>query len=167
MATSKAYLAAPETAVTFRSSTGTVVHTLTSLGAGAGRQSAQHDFTDSARAYFYRWRAWCQFTTTPVVGETVDWYYKTGLTTSTILDNDDGTGDIAVSAEDKLKNLHYIGSITVDEAADVEFVASGTIVIYERFLHIVCWNATADALSATALDMGFSLTPLSIQGQAT
>ena len=167
MATSKAYLAAPETAVTFRSSTGTVVHTLTSLATVTGRQSAQHDFTDSARAFIYRWRAWCQFTTTPVVGETVDWYYKSGLTTSTILDNDDGTGDIALSSVDKLKNLHYIGSIVVDEAADVEFVASGTIAIYERFINIVCYNATADSLSATALDMGFSLTPLSIQGQAT
>ena len=168
MATSKAYLAAPETAVTFRSSTGTVVHTLTSLAAGAGRQSAQHDFTDSARAYIYRWRAWCSFTTDPVVGETVDWYYKSGLTASTILDNADGTGDIALSSVDKLKNLHYIGSIVVDEAAAATvFVASGTIAIHERFINIVCYNDTADALSATALDMGFSLTPLSIQGQAT
>ena len=95
MATSKAYLATPETAVTFRSSTGTVVHTLTSLATLAGRQSAQHDFGTSARAFMFNWRAWCKFTTTPVVGETVDWYYKSGLTTSTILDNDDGTGDIA------------------------------------------------------------------------
>ena len=165
--TSKAYLAAPETAVTFRSSTGTVVHTLTSLGTGTGRQSAQHDFTDSARPFMYRWRAWAQLTGTPVVGETIDYYYKSGLTASTILDNDDGTGDIAVSAENKLKNLHYIGSIVVDEAVDVEFVASGTIAIYERFVNIVAWNATANALSATALDMGFSLTPISIQGQAT
>lgn len=167
MATSKAYLAAPETAVTFRSSTGTVVHTLTSLASGAGRQSAQHDFTDSARAFMYRWRAWVQFTTTGTVDETVDWYYKSGLTSTTILDNDDGTGDIALSSTDKLKNLHYIGSIVVDETADVEFVASGTIAIYERFINIVCVNNGANALSGTALDMGFSLTPISIQGQAT
>ena len=32
-------------------------------------------------------------------------------------DNDDGEGDIVVSAEDKLKNLHVLGSISVDEAA--------------------------------------------------
>ena len=167
MATSTAYLAAPETAIVFTASGGDVAATWDGVLTLAGRQSAQHDFTDSARAFIYRWRAWCQFTTTPVVGETVDWYYKSGLTTSTILDNDDGTGDIALSSVDKLKNLHYIGSIVVDEAADVEFVASGTIAIYERFINIVCYNATADALSATALDMGFSLTPLSIQGQAT
>ncbi len=168
MATSKAYLAAPETAVTFRSSTGTVVHTLTSLATVTGRQSAQHDFGDSARAFMYRWRAWVQFATNPVVGETVDWYYKSGLTTSTILDNDDGTGDADVSAADKLKNLHYIGSIVVDEAVqDIEMVASGTIAIYERFIHIVAFNNTVDSLSATALEHGFSLTPISIQGQAT
>ena len=165
--TSKAYLAAPETAVTFRSSTGTVVHTLTSVATDNGRQSAQHDFTDAARPFLYRWRAWAKFAATPVVGETLDWYYKSGLTASTILDNDDGTGDIAVSSEDKLKNLHYIGSIVVDEAATTEMVASGTIVIYERFINIVAFNKSTAALSATALDMGFSLTPISIQGQAT
>ena len=167
MATSKAYLAAPETAITFDAAGTDVAHTLTSLATLTGRQSAQHDFTDSARAFMYRWRAKCQFTTTPVVGETVDWYYKSALTASTVLDNDDGTGDVALSSVDKLKNLHYIGSIVVDEAALVEFVASGTIAIYERFIHIVCYNATADALSATSTDMAFTLTPISIQGQAT
>jgi len=168
MATSKAYLAAPETAITFDAAGTDVVHTLTSLASSTGRQSAQHDFTDSARAYMYRWRAKCQYVATPVVGETLDWYYKSGLTASTILDNDDGTGDIAVSAEDKLKNLHYIGSIVIDEAAaDTEFVASGTIVIYERFIHIVAFNQAAAALTATSTEHSFTLTPLSIQGQAT
>ena len=46
-------------------------------------------------------------------------------------DNDDGDGsDIAVSAEDKLKNLLYLGSIIVDQAAaDVKMQASGLIEI--------------------------------------
>ena len=164
--TSKAYLAAPEAAITFLSSTGTVVHTLTSLASAAGRQSAQHDFGASARAFIFEWRAWCQFATAPVVGDSVDWYYKTS--DGTHLDNDDGTGDAAVSAEDKLKNLKYIGSIIVDEASlTPEFSASGVIAIYHRYIHIVAFNNTADALSATALEHGFSLTPLSIQGQDT
>ncbi len=167
MATSKAYLAAPETAIVFAASGGDVVHTCTSLGASEGKQSAQHDFGDSARAFLYRWRATAQFTTTPVVNQSIDYYYKSALTASTDLDNDDGTGDIDVSHADKLKNLHFIGSIIVDEGALVEFVGSGTIAIYERFVHIVCWNDTADDLSATAADMSFTLTPISIQGQAT
>jgi hypothetical protein len=168
MATSNAYLAAPGTAVTFDAAGTDVVFTLTSLAAGAGRQSAQHDFTDAARPYKYRWRASVKFSTAPVVGERIDYYYKSALTSTTILDNDDGTGDIALSSTDKLRNLHYIGSIIVDEAATgVEMVASGTISIMERFVHIVCHNATADVLSATSTDMSFTLTPISIQGQAT
>ena len=167
MATSKAYLAAPETAVTFTQSGGTVAADFDTVSAGAGHQSAQHDFTDGARAYVYRWRAYTTMATNAVVGESIDWYYKSGLTASTRLDNDDGTGDIALSAEDKLKNLHYIGSIIMDEVSQTEMVASGTIAIYERFVNIVMFNNTADATDATANLTGFVLTPLSIQGQAT
>ena len=165
--TSKAYLAAPETPLVFTASGGDVAFTLDSVATVNGRQSAQHDFGATARAFMFEWRAWVSMETTPVVGEQIDFYYKTGYTTSTRLDNDDGTGDIAVSAEDKLKNLRYIGSITIDEAADVEFVASGEIAIYSRFVHIVAWNATADQLSTVANECGFALTPHSIQGQDT
>tara|TARA_R110000737_G_scaffold161242_1_gene189095 strand:+ start:27 stop:533 length:507 start_codon:yes stop_codon:yes gene_type:complete len=168
MATSKAYLAAPETAITFTASGGDVIATFDGLLTLAGRQSAQHDFTDSARAFMYRWRANTQWDTQPIVGETLDFYYKSALTASTVLDNDDGTGDIALSAADKLKNLHYIGSIVVDEAIlDIPTVASGTIAIYERFIHIVAFNNSVDTLSTTANHTSFTLTPISIQGQAT
>lgn len=168
MPTSNSYLAAPGPAVVFDAAGTDVVHTLTSLGAGAGRQSATHDFLDTARPYMYRWRAKVQFATPPVVGETVDFYYKSGLTGTTVMDNDDAAGDAALSAEDKLKNLHWIGSIIVDEAAqDIEMVASGTIAIYERYVAIVTWNNTVDALTATSTEHSFTLTPISIQGQAT
>jgi len=167
MATSSAYLGAPGTAVVFTQSGGDVAADFDTVSAGAGHQSAQHDFTDAARPFMYRWRAWTTMATDAVVGETIDWYYKSGYTTSTRLDNDDGTTDAAVSAEDKLKNLHYIGSIVMDEVSQTEMVASGTIVIYERFIHIVMWNGTADATDATANLTGFALTPLFIQGQAT
>ena len=65
------------------------------------------------------------------------------------------------------ESLKEINSITIDEAADVEFVASGEIAIYSRFVNIVAWNATADQLSTTANECGFALTPHSIQGQDT
>ena len=165
--TSKAYLAAPETPIVFTASGGDVVFTLDSVATVSGRQSAQHDFGASARAFMFEWRAWVKMETTPVVGETIDFYYKTGYTSSTRLTNDDGTGDIALSSVDKLLNLNYIGSITVDEAADVEFVKEGEIAIYSRFIHIVAYNATADQLSTVANECGFALTPHSIQGQDT
>ena len=165
MATSKAYLL-PETAIDWLSSTGDELITLTSLAAGAGRQGALHDFGTAARAPEFAWRAWVKFTTTPVVGEEVMIYWKTSDGTSP--DNDDGTGDIALSAEDKLKNLMYLGSIIVDEASTTPlFVASGDVYLPHRWGGPVFFNDTADALSATALDHGFSLTPIPIQGQAT
>lgn len=163
--TSKAYQL-DETALEFKASAGDVVFTCTSLAASAGRQSAEHDLGAAARAYAYEWRAYCQFATAPVVGETVDVYLKTSDGTHD--DNDDGASDAAVSAEDKLKNLKYMGSIVVDEAsATPEFSASGVVQITSRYMQVVFWNATADALSATAAEHGLSLKPFSIQGQAT
>ena len=73
MATSKAYYL-PETKHEFLASGGDVVLTLTSLGAGAGRQSADLDLGASAQPFMFRWRAWVKFATAPVVGETIDLY---------------------------------------------------------------------------------------------
>lgn len=163
--TSKAYQLA-ETEITFKASGGTVAFTPTSLAASAGRQSAQHDFGASARAYMFNWTAYVKFATTPVVGEKIDVYVKTS--DGTHIDNDDGTADAAVSAADKLKNLKHIGSITVDEAsATPEFSASGRVQLSRRYVQVVFWNSTADALSATAADHGFILEPTVVQGQAT
>lgn len=148
-----------ETDITWLSSTGTNVITLTSLAAGAGRQGALDDFGAAARPRRFVWRAWVLFATTPVPGERIDIYIKTS--DGSHPDNDDGTGDAAVSAEDKLRNLTHIGSIIVDEASTTpEFVASGDIQISSQWAAPVFWNATADALSSTALDHGFQLTPV-------
>lgn len=135
-----------------------------SLAAGAGRQSDQLDLGEGAVAALYEWRAFVQFATAPVVDETVDIYLKTGgssLGATTHPDNDDGVADGAVSAEDKLKNLHYIGSIVVDEAvADVEMVASGTVYLAARAIQVVFWNASADALTSDVDENGFMLSPV-------
>ncbi len=153
-----------EAAITWLASGGTNVLTLTSVAAGAGRQGALDDFGVGAVAQEYAWRAWVKFATTPVVGEIIRIYWKTSDGTSP--DNDDGTGDAAVSAEDKLKNLHFIGSIIVDEASNTPvFVASGYMTIPHRHGAPVFWNATADALSATAGDHGFSITPVPMEIQ--
>jgi len=161
--TSKVYVL-PETAIEFAASGGDVTFTPTSLAASAGRQSAQHDFGASARAFLFDWRAYCKFTTTPVVGEHIDIYLKTS--DGTHIDNDDGTTDAAVSNVDKLSNLTRIGRIIVDEASTTpEFVASGVVSIMARHVQVVFWNDTADALSATAADNGFVLNPVTPQAQ--
>jgi len=160
---SKAYIAR-ETVIEFLASGGDVTFTLTSLAADAGRQSAQHDFGASSRAASFEWRGWVQFATTPVIGETVDIYLKTS--DGTHIDNDDGTGDIDVSAEDKLDNLKPIGSIIIDETtADLEFSASGVVYIPYRYINIIFWNSASDVLTATASEHGFSLTPIPLEAQ--
>jgi hypothetical protein len=129
------------------------------LAAGAGRQSAQLDLGVSARATWYAWRAFVQFATIPVVGETVDIYIKTS--DGTHPDNDDGTSEGAVSSDDKLKNLTLIGTIVVDEAvADIEMVASGVVSLDARYVQIVFENSTADALTNDVDENGFNLTPV-------
>ena len=163
--TSKSYQL-DESVISFLDSGGTVVLTLTSLGTLAGRQSAEHDLGATARAFAYEWRAFCQFATAPVVGETVDIYLKTSDGTHD--DNDDGAADAALSSADKLKNLRYLGSIVVDEAtADLEFSASGVTQINSRYIQIVVYNATVDSFTATAAEQGVLLKPFSIQGQDT
>lgn len=153
----KVYQAA-ETAITWLASGGTNAFTPTSLATNAGRQGAHHDFGTSSRARRFAWRAWLKPGATRVVGQTVEVYFKTS--DGTRHDNDDGTGDIAVSASDKLRNLKLLGVIQIDENAAVEMVASGELEIGHRYGAPIFWNSTANTLSTTAGDYGFSLTPI-------
>ena len=163
--TSKAYQIA-ETAITWKNTGGSELLTLTGVAAAAGHQGALHDFGTVAYAREYAWCAYVKFATAPVVGETIDIYWKSS--DGTHPDNDDGTGDIAVSSVNKLKNLKLLDSIVVDEASVTpEFVASGFMNVTHRHGSPVFWNRTADALSSTATDHGFILTPMPIQGQDT
>ena len=146
-----------EAAITWLSTGGTNLFTPTSLGAAAGRQGAHHDFGVAARPRRFAWRAWLKPGATRVVGEVVRVYLKTS--DGSHPDNDDGTGDIAVSAEDKLRNVAQIGAIVIDENAAVEMAASGVVEIDARYAAPIFWNATANALSGTAGDFGVSLTP--------
>ena len=130
------------------------------LGSAAGQQSAQLDLGTTARSRWFAWRAFVQFATNPVLGETIRIYLKTSGTGGHP-DNDDGTGDLAVSAEDKLRNLHLIGEIEVDQAlADFEMVASGRVWIPDRYVQVVFWNGTADGLTTDVDENGFILTPI-------
>lgn len=147
-----------ETAITWLASGGTELFTPTSLAASAGRQGALHDFGASARPRLFVWRAWIVPGGTRVVGEPVRIHWKTS--DGTTPDNDDGTGDIALSAADKLRNVAQIGTIVIDENAAVPMASSGLIEISARYGGPIFYNATANTLSATAADFGFSLTPV-------
>jgi len=139
------------------------------LGAAAGHQSAQYDFGTSARASIYAWRAFMQWASAPADGDEIRIYLKTAYITGTSghPDNDDGVTDGAVSAEDKLGNLHYLGSIGEDELViDKEMVASGLVEIRHRVIQVVFWNTSAvDTLTTDVNENGFMLTPVPDQIQ--
>jgi hypothetical protein len=147
-----------ETAVTWLASGGTNLFTPTSLATATGRQGAHHDFGVSARPRLFAWRAWVKPGATRVVGEGIRVYLKTS--DGTRHDNDDGTGDIALSHSDKLRNVRQLGAIVIDENAAVEMVAGGIVEIGARYAAPIFYNGTANTLSATAADFGFSLTPI-------
>lgn len=147
-----------ETAITWLASGGTAAFTPTSLATVSGRQGAYVDLGTSARSRLFAWRAWLKPGGTRVVNEIVYIYVTTG--DGTHYDNDDGTGDIALSSVNKLLNCRCIGKITIDENAAVEMGASGLIELPARYVAPIFYNATANTLSSTAADFGFSLTPV-------
>ena len=156
-----------------------------SMDAGDGGQLNRTDTTATATAgnggsctistgqgaisRLYEWRAFVQFATNPIPGETIDFYLKTAGNSASSTghpDNDDGTAAGAVSSIDKLKNLEYLGSIKVDEAvADVEMVVSGFVRIAARAIQAVAWNASADALTTDEDENGFWLSPVPDEAQ--
>ena len=158
------------TVITWADSGATHAITLKGLATGSGRQGEDHPFGSGAVATRFAWLAQVQFDTgtAPVVGETVDIYLKTAPDGSNY-DNDDGDNtDIAVSNIDKLKNLQYLGSIVVDEAAvDVKMQASGMVTIGAQTVQPVFWNATADTLDddVSTTDLKFSLIPVPLEVQ--
>ena len=139
------------------------------LTSGSGHQSEQHDFGTGARAFLFEWRAFVQFAAAPALNTLVRIYLKTAGSSTDATehpDNSDGTTDGAVSSEDKLRNLHYLGSIEPDQAsANVEMVASGLVEIRARAIQVVFWNGTGVALTTDVNENGLSLTPVPDEAQ--
>jgi len=152
-------LIARETAIVWSDTTGNFVITINNLAAGAGRVGARKDLGAGSTSYYYSWRFTCQFETAPVVGEAVGIYLATSDGTEE--DGQVGVADAALSAEDKLKNLYFIGNLIVDVATvDIDFTASGVCTIPTRYVSPVIFNATADNLQATNDTGEFTLTPI-------
>ena len=152
-----------ETAIVFGSEVGDdVAWSTENIANGAGRQSALYDrgALTTAKADRYITRFYTQAQATPTVGNICRLYMKTS--DGTHPDNDDGTGDAAVSAEDKLRNLRPMKPAIVDEAAaNVEFVASQPeLLITDRHVGFVLWNAMGSAITNDAAETKLILTPI-------
>ena len=89
-------------------------------------------------------------------------YLKEKIGDDSQLTNDDGTADAAVSAEDKLKNLRYLGSTICDEAAaNIPAGASfGIIEISVQNIHMVMFNAGGATTTADDAETKVFLTPV-------
>lgn len=160
-----------ESAITFGSEVADTVDWSTeNIGNGAGRQSAQWDrgAPGTAKAFRYAYRFFSQFQATPTVGAVCRLLLKTS--DGTHPDNDDGTGDAAVSSINKLNNLLELRPIVVDEAAaNIEMVSSGIVELpaEARYIQAVLWNATGASITNDAAETKLTLTPLVDEVQAS
>ena len=148
------------TRITFEASGGDVALTLTSLGAGAGRISGTYDKGTGSQETRYIGGLRTQFATLPVAGEMMRIYLieqveaRDGGTPAFKVPGDLGSSDAAVTDEDDLIAAGIqIGTFIVppSPAADTEYV-SRTFEFETRAqkFQLAVWNATADALTATA-----------------
>lgn len=153
----KVYIA-PETAITFQDSGGTVVLAMQNLAFGVGRISAQRDRGAGSLPGRHRWQAKIQFDTAPILNEVVEIYLA--QSDGTYVDGTLGTADAALIAAKKV-NLKLIGRVIVDTVSTgVDIVARGVFMIYDRYYSIGVWNASAgDNLKNTANANSITITP--------
>ncbi len=155
---------AQETAIVFGSEGGDDVDWSTeSIADNAGRQSDTHSFAAASRADRFLLEFWTQFQATPVVGDTLRLYIKEygNEGTADHPTNDDGAGDAAVSAEDKLHNLKLVQLLVVDEAAaNIEMGVKVEVSILVRHFALVLWNASGAAITTDVAETKARLTPM-------
>ena len=148
-----------ETTLSFRDSGGDAVITLQNLAFAAGRISARYDRGAGSKPRLYHWRAVMQFETAPVVGEIVELYLFES--DGTYMDGTLGTADAALGT-DKRNNGKLFGVVVVDTTSvTVDIVASGMVIINERYFSIGVWTGSAgDNLENTANASRVNLTPV-------
>jgi hypothetical protein len=159
----KVYVAR-ETALSWKTSAGTAVITLTSLANAAGRIGAQVDRGAASTAARYVWRLRTKLgatTTGVVLGNTLSVYLATS-DDGTVIDGAQSTADAALSSLEKRRNLQFLGVVEVDKtaAAGDQYIGSGVCEIPSRYVSPVIINEVGNALSATATDHEFTLTPV-------
>jgi len=150
---------ASETPIVFKSSLGDVTFTPTSVANGAGRISARWDRGAGSKPSLYKWRVHTKAAAALAVGTPLEVYLATSDGTDE--DGNLGTADAAFASADKRRNLQYVGAINADSITNGEVqIASGLVEIRDRYVSVVWWNALGQALSATATDHTFTLTPV-------
>jgi hypothetical protein len=164
MTTSKLYYA-PETTISFKSSGGDAVFSPASISSGGGRVSAVYDRGSGSKPAPFRWQARTRANVGPTVGGVVRIYLITGQD-GTYEDAAFAAGDAAVSSEDSFRNATLIGQVQADaNSTTKDFVKSGLVYIYGRYIRVGWWNALSQALHATAANHEMTLTPVPDEAQ--
>jgi hypothetical protein len=153
-------LTAIGTVVKWQDSGADLVMTLASLANGAGRVGAQKDWGAGSIEGKYKVRVRFRSNATPTVGNVIRVYLSTAQDT-TFQDGDLGTADAAVSSEALLANCVFVGSVEVDEAStSKDFIATFIVELRSRYVAPVIWNASGQALHATASNNAVEMWPL-------
>jgi len=161
-------MSVPGTPVVF-GDTGGILWNLTGIAAGTGQYSTRFDKNtivtpSGAMPYLWYWRCRFQSASTPVVGDSVEWYISTS--DGTISDGRLGTTAAALTT-DKRKNLKLLGTTVVDQtAASVTMSSSGLVQIEPRYYSLAAWNATTQSFLTSTTVHGCTMTPMNLEIQA-
>jgi hypothetical protein len=151
------------TAKTYKSSAGDAVFTGTSLANAAGRISGVVDY-GTPRAGKYRVQVQTKFGTAPTAGNAVE-VYLVRSDDNTNRDAALGSADAAVSDVDLKAQCMFIGNLVADNQNTGQQVASFEVETGARYLSVLLWNASGQALTATATDHIITITPIITQIQ--
>ena len=136
---------------------------LSALATNTGRLSARYDRGAGSGARLYEWRFRCQLTGTNIIGAAIELYAFTS--DGTAADGGLGTADAAL-ATDKRANGKPLGILVVDQTTtNTTMVASGVVLLVQRYVSIGLWNATTLPLRTDTSVHGVTLTPFSWEVQ--
>lgn len=137
---------------------------VTSLASDQGYSSAQKTLASGARACEYEWRGKIVLSSPGTVGQNVQIFLATSDGTN--VDGAVNTSGASITDKNLLRNLQYIGSLTVDQTgSNITLVSSGLCYIYSRYFQVVVWNGTDTSFSGTASDHVFTFTPSPFESQ--
>jgi len=157
-----------KTSYVFKASGGDVVWTPSSTTTDqAGRRSARLDLGVTAavpKPRLYEWRATItNGASTGTLGRGVYLYLITATASTGAVGTDGGETetDAALAGSDDRRNLTPIGVVVCDAtAATSVYRKSGLLWISARYIQIAHWNDLGVAISSTATDHDFTLTPI-------
>lgn len=154
------------TPVVFRGTGGgDILWTPQSIATGSGRISNVWDRGAGNLPVRYKWRCSTRWVATPAAYDALRLYLigSSAAADPTVTDGNITFGDAGLASEDVLvANCLCFGSVVVDATpADVLYVSSGIVLLYDRYIGIAGWNGSATkALTGTVGDHILSFTPM-------